>query len=858
MGGEDAGNIQIQYSVVQDSLGDNGLTTGFSHVKNLNLFNCSFIGNKVGIKLPSFSGNVKIEDTKVSNSTYNALFIVSDGQKTVNLLNSSVTHSNGYGIYIYGNYEDVRLLATKTFFGWNKATSIYSKILYSRNTPGMSKAVFKNCTFLMNQGPVINIDESPQFHPWELDGNVFMNNTQNSVVMTTQYTDVRYSPAIFVRKNKFLFNLFQDKGVIYIKGGAKDVIIDGNLFERNQGRSIYIEEQSITPCTVKSNIFKDNNNSNKGPIEIRRMEKEVVIVDNVFKSNEGLFMVLLHLEYNIGVGSRTVEKKVTFMNNSLVNNTKVASRSLACEVNISGLTDYKAISIHHNIFNSYSFSKELCVNILAYSHTSLVNASFNYWGYEDEFEIKERIFDAEDNYEHFLAIFIPFLDSKGNIIQSSNKNESFDALSKGYLSGRISSTLQLWSKYSPYIVTSDVTILPDAQVTIHPGVEVQFDSGVGMLILGSLFVLGNEDHPVKFSLLKKNQSMASIPVRLVRGTFPWKGRLEVLRNGNWTSVCVDQSMSFGENNAKVVCQQLGYQAPSSIAYALNTSACPGLSNAIFSCKGNENEIGKCPLSFHNISHNSSRQVVLTCSGGTPWGNIRFHREFRNTSYPKTSTLQHLKIEHCGQKHGKMVAAIELIQYLPEINYLSILNCTAGGIKVLFSEREVNLKSISLVNTGGHGSEILITKQNITLENVTSMNNREGLSFYEPDGHWMDGLSYGQVMPCGPETTVTVKDRDLFLYLRPPYASYSNLQRNCYMVVETDGNAGLALQLLVMKNMEYIAIKDPDGYTILKYSDKDLRPLSRRRVVPRNTVTVRLAGWYLSEMLLRVERVENKG
>ena len=858
LGGEDAGNIQILNSVVQDSLGDNGLTTGFSHVKNLNLLNCSFIGNKVGIKLSSFSGNVKIEDTKVSNSTSYALFIASDGQKTVYLLSSSVTHSSGYSIYLYGKYEDVRLLATKTFFGWNKATSVYSKIRYSRSRPGMSQAVLKNCTFLMNQGPVINIDESPQFFPWELDGNVFMNNTQNSVVMTTQYTDVRYSPAIFVRKNKFLFNLFQDKGVIYIKGGTKDAIIDGNLFEGNQGRSIYVEEQSITPCTVKSNIFKDNKNSNKGAIEIRRMEKEVVIVDNIFNSNEGLFVVLLHLEYNMGIGAVTVEKQVTFMNNSLVNNTKVTSRSLACEVNISGLTDYKAISIHHNIFNSYRFSRELCLNILASSHKSFVNASLNFWGYEDESEIKDRIFDAEDNYEHALAVFIPFLDSVGNVIQGTNKSVSFDELSKGYLSGRISSKIQLWSKFSPYIVTSDVTILPDAQLTIHPGVEVQFYSGVGMLILGSLFVLGNEDHPVTFSLLKKNKTETSIPVRLVGSRFPWIGRLEVLQNGNWTPVCVNQSMSFGGNDSgKVVCEQLGYQAPLSVDYVYRASACAASLSAFLSCHGNERQIDQCSLYLHNLDRNSSH-VVLNCRGGSPWGNLRFLREFTNGSYPMTSNLQHLKIEYCGEKHGKKVAAIEAIQYLPEMNDLTILNCTAGGVKVLFPEREVNLKHISLVNNGGHGSEILITKRNVALENVTSVHNKHGLRFYEPDGHWMDGLSYGQVMPCAPGTTFTIKDSDLFLYLRPPVATYSDPEVYCYVVVQTDGDAGLTLQLLVMKNMRYITVEDPNGNKILKYSAKELSPLSRRRVVPWSTVTVALAGWYSSEMLLQVQRVERNG
>lgn len=162
------------------------------------------------------------------------------------------------------------------------------------------------------------------------------------------------------------------------------------------------------------------------------------------------------------------------------------------------------------------------------------------------------------------------------------------------------------------------------------------------------------------------------------------------------------------------------------------------------------------------------------------------------------------------------------------------------------------------NTGGHGSEVLITKRNVTLVSVTSINNKLGLSFHEPDGHWMDGLAYGQVMPCHPEATVTVKDHDLFLYHRPPDASNLNLEVQCNMIVETDGDAGLALQLLVMNNMKYITVEDPYGNEILKYSAKDLGSLSRRRLVPWNTVTVFLDGYYSSEMLLQVQRIEGKG
>ena len=852
LGGEDSGHIEIQSSVVQDSPA-NGLATGFSHVKNLNLFNCSFSRNQVGIRLSSFSGDVTIENTDFSNSTSNALYIVSDGRKMVHFLNISIIHSEGFGIYLKGNYEDASLFAINSFFGWNKATSVYSDIRYARNTPDRSQASFKNCTFLMNKGPVVNIDESPKLYPWKFEGNIFMNNTQNSVIMTTRYTADRNSPGLFLRRNEFLFNVFQEKGVIYVRGGIKELIIDGNVFEGNYGRSVFVEEQSFSraAATIQNNVFKDNSNSNGSVLEIRRMQNDVIILNNVFKFNEGLNLVLLHNEYFEGAKTH-----MTFMNNSLLNNSNTWSS--ACEVEISGTKEYKVISIRYNRFNSRSFPKELCMNINANSHTSIVNVSLNFWGYDNENQIKERIYDAEDNYERALAVFVPFFGSKGVLIQGSNQSNGPETFVTRYFGGRISSSLILRSRFSPYIVISDITVLPDAEVTIHPGVELQFGPGVGMLILGALFVLGNSDNPVKFSLLKRSQTKISITVRLAEGTFPWQGRLEVLHNANWTPVCVNDTMPFGRENAKVICGQLGYQAPAFISYVVHSSTSVTSLGAILNCHGNETEINECLLSFHNVRGNSTRQVALECKGGMPWGNLRFLRESRNTSYPMTSRLQHLKIEHCGEKHGKKVAAIEMIQNVPEMNHVSIFNCTAGGVKVLFPETDVYLRDMLLVNTGGYGAEVLLTKRNFTLEKVTSMNNTHGLSFHELDGHWIEGVSYGQVWLCEPATNVITKDRDLFLSVFPPSVRYLNLELQCQMEVKTDGDAGFALQLLVMKNIKSITIANPDGKNILRFSYSDIRPLSRRRLIPWNAITVYFEGSHSSEVLLQVQRVKIRG
>ncbi|XP_075940206.1 CD5 antigen-like [Anarhichas minor] len=103
-------------------------------------------------------------------------------------------------------------------------------------------------------------------------------------------------------------------------------------------------------------------------------------------------------------------------------------------------------------------------------------------------------------------------------------------------------------------------------------------------------------------------------VRLVNGTSLCSGRLEVKSNQSnqwWSSVCEDV---FGQQDAEVVCRELGCGAPSVLQGALYGEVEASMWTKEFQCGGHESALLDCRSSGSDRNTCSPNKTVgLTCS-----------------------------------------------------------------------------------------------------------------------------------------------------------------------------------------------------------------------------------------------------
>ena len=108
------------------------------------------------------------------------------------------------------------------------------------------------------------------------------------------------------------------------------------------------------------------------------------------------------------------------------------------------------------------------------------------------------------------------------------------------------------------------------------------------------------------------------PTRIVNGSTEKEGRVEVFWNYQWSTICDN---GWDDNDAVVLCKQLGYSGGSARGSAYFGEGTGLLRFNNFNCSGTEQNIYGC-IHNHDVGYCShQRDAGVVCTGEPFKGNI---------------------------------------------------------------------------------------------------------------------------------------------------------------------------------------------------------------------------------------------
>ncbi len=795
-----------------------------------------------GITLDVSHDRTIIRNSLITNTNVNCIS-VSGGRSAVELLNNTFQHNgnstyDASGVLVSSVSYYVAFYANGNIFHNNDVKTML-KFFISRNVARS----------------VINIAN-----------NDILNNTCENLVdveYTTYYYCVPNSlQTIVLANNQWRNNQMRSTSMIfkqntYCSGHKSNVLLLENDFLNNSGRSIVEiisrEKHISSDISLLHNRFFNNIAENL--VDITTNIPLVFIRSNILEHNEVDKSI-----FNLATENLNYHSNYSFIRNSLVANgvrrryplpynafSRVAAVICSC----------RQISVTENYFQNPLFPWEIMLTPFFKPYE--IDAKYNWWGSKDVNEIIHRILDFR--WRNYLARlnFSPFLAS-ANLSDVYAGDTRVNFRNGSVLGGHITDSIVLEKHNSPFTVTRDVVIYPNASLTIEKSVQMNVLANIGFHVYGKLELLGEWDNPIKFDIKTKfNHGFGAYPVRLVNGSKPWEGIVEIFYNNTWGTICYD---GYSSSNGVVLCKQLGYQGYSgSYSYTPSSSGTKPVWWRYLRCNsGIHHDISTCPFQGWGVS--CYRQWAVRCNPGY-WRGIRF----RETA--KASKISHVKFERGGgQVHNDISSyVLHFDVFRQSLSDVEIRNSFRGGIKIALQEPSFVVNNVVIQNPtwnskNGHGIE---TSSALTCHNCSVFGKNRGLYFIDfntqnflddreikhIDSLVVPGFMLRKEIPmCEQNMTVVIGNDDMkIITMSKVYYSYEDVE--CFLTLATlsritlvateissslDETFNISTSNLNSSNTKEFTIRQHDVYSsgpgnlILRYWRKARSRGSRKRFV----------------------------
>lgn len=768
------GNVIETFKMINCTLTNSSeyLTVNPRRITDGEMRNLTLHNNQGGLQLQCFTGTFSMYDSSIRKIRNYGLSINlrCSGKRTIHFINSNIAYNGETAFGIFGGNVEAKINVRHSTFEYNRK-GVFS--LLSDSSSAKTSLLFASNVFVQNSGVTAQILSTRSRNiDWVFLRNTFESNKDDAVIVSGARSNCYASLRLI--DNIFTNNTGEKRAVVYLKLHYGDMTASKNAFRFNTGTVILYEGRATNERNLlNDNVFEDNKNLAGEVVSFLRIDGELHMLNNTFARNKANNLILLQLLYRI---EPTPEyKRIVFTNNTLVQNSMskdyANSFIFSCILRLRGLLQYKIPEFYGNRFVNPDFDKEFCLTVDAQSQTDSLQMTHNWWGTTDSNVIRERVLDFDSNHDYAIAHTSPFLataNGYGTVFSSPQGN----GRNGNKLGGRLFESLVLTEENSPYDVTSDLTILSDVVLKVEPNVEIRFSPGMSLLVVGTLIARGTREKNIKMTVAYPKESTN---VRLQDGTFPWEGRLEMFYNNQWKPVCWEES-DWSLANTEIICRELGYLPSDDLKLTKFSSEKKESWPFKLRCHGNESSLSECHMTDHSIMCNGTDFIGVKCKG-EPWGNIRFVESNESRSLER-SVLEHVQISHCGKHFMSNVPAIESVMRTPTINFISIQNCTSGGLRYFLPTSSINVSKTKIMNVSGDGFSIIKTDYGVTLKESVLDHNFHGVVFDDPRKPNLPSVHYGRLMICDVTRDITLSSRKVFLYFGLDVVDYNSASVSC--------------------------------------------------------------------------------
>lgn len=532
----------------------------------------------------------------------------------------------------------------------------------------------------------------------------------------------------------------------------------GNNTWRNNDMFAFIVDGHYANLNMTRNRF-DGNRCKNGLVSIRGMEKRMLIDNNRIERNSGSYMV----EFRADSQSEILgEINARFVLNEIKQNYRTSTtrgfhQMYNTQTYVVGFHGIQKVAVNRNLFGENSLDYELLAGIRTAKINNIVDVTENWWGSNDDAAIKLRIFDFDDWNDHAVANFRPYLTTDTFDSSLSPSWELRPIVDLDNLSGRITENLSIYRRDNPYVIRSDITVMPEATLNIHPDVVMEFAPNVGILVLGTIKAVGAPGHEILMRPMRRDDSSLPKPVSRRANDDEQTESLRLCKDGKcsstsnegfveyfnrttlqWTPLC---DLRFTERNAQVACRQLGHDSLNVyVSHDRRYELHPGSMTRIWSwpeplqCTGSEARLEDCQIRLNGqlFGHKydcpwDGEFVFVNCGERNLersydyWGGIRIaNSEFEHHLYEHRihdvithetvrrveSVLKYINITGAGILHNEKSSAIQSVMKSPVVTHVSIKKSAYHGINIVSPTHTVELLLNEIDDVLGNGVNVL--------------------------------------------------------------------------------------------------------------------------------------------------------